>query len=47
MVFSETREGTSVGIDRSGHYAGDLKAFDAWMKEFSRLDKRQIDAMSR
>jgi hypothetical protein len=47
MVFSESGGSTSVGIDRSGHYAGDLKAFDAWMEEFKRLDKRQLDAMSR
>jgi len=47
MIFSQTDRGASVAIDRSGHYAGDLKTFDAWMKEFSTLDKRQLEGMSK
>jgi hypothetical protein len=47
MVFAENDQGTSVGIDRSGHYAGDLNAFKAWMAEFGRLDQRQLAGMSK
>ena len=42
MVFQQTVQGATVGIDRSGHYAGDRAAFDAWMKEFARLDHGQL-----
>ena len=43
MVFQPHQRGdVSVGIDRSGHYAGDRAAFEAWMKEFEALDKNQV-----
>lgn len=42
MVIQQSAQSTTVGIDRSGHCAGDRAAFDAWMKEFSVLDKKQI-----
>lgn len=34
--------GAMLGIDRSGHYAGDRAAFEKWMQEFAVLDQRQI-----
>ena len=34
--------GAVLGIDRSGHYAGDRAAFEKWMQEFAVLDQRQI-----
>lgn len=34
--------GAVLGIDRSGHYAGDQAAFEKWMQEFAALDQRQI-----
>jgi len=42
MVVSKTDSGTIIGIDRSGHYAGDADAFRKWMSEFVILDKRQV-----
>jgi hypothetical protein len=47
MIFKDTPEGTTVRIDRSGHHAGDERAFHKWMDEFSVLDKRQIAEMQR
>jgi hypothetical protein len=41
MVVGQTSSGTVVGIDRSGHYAGDGAAFEAWMKEFRVVDQKQ------
>jgi hypothetical protein len=41
MVIQQTAQGVTVGIDRSGHYAGDRAAFDEWMKEFVPLDQNQ------
>lgn len=34
--------GAVLGIDRSGHYAGDRAAFEKWMLEFAVLDQLQI-----
>jgi hypothetical protein len=42
LVIQQTAQGATVGIDRSGHYAGDRSAFDVWMKEFAPLDQRQV-----
>jgi hypothetical protein len=42
MVIQQTSQGTRVGIDRSGAYAGDRAAFEAWIKEFAVLDKREV-----
>jgi len=44
MVIANTAAGTTLGIDRSGHFAGDYPAFIAWMHEFDALDKRQMAA---
>jgi hypothetical protein len=42
MVIRQTSQGATVGIDRSGHYAGDHGAFEDWMKEFAALDQKQV-----
>jgi len=42
VVMQQTDQGATVGIDRSGHYAGNAAAYDVWMKQFARLDKVQI-----
>jgi len=39
MIFRDS----AVDIDRTGYYAGDRKAFMAWMEEFGVLDMRQIE----
>jgi hypothetical protein len=46
MIATPTAQGTTLGIDRSGHYAGDKVAFDAWIKEFAKLDRRQVEQWS-
>ena len=46
MVITPTASGTSVGIDRSGHYAGDKDAYLHWMQEFAELDRRQVKQWS-
>jgi hypothetical protein len=38
VITSET-----IGIERTGQYAGDRAAFVEWMKEFAALDARQVD----
>ena len=47
MFINEGPRGAFLGIDRSGHYAGDLIAFDKWMREFAVLDQRQIVELGR
>jgi hypothetical protein len=42
MLVQQTDQGSRVGIDRSGHYAGDGAAFEAWMKEFHVVDQKQV-----
>ena len=42
MVMQQTDKGPSVGIDRSGNYAGHRAEFDVWMRQFEMLDKRQV-----
>jgi hypothetical protein len=42
MIVKQGEGGTIIGIDRSGHYAGDASAFDAWIDSFVALDKRQV-----
>jgi hypothetical protein len=42
MVIRQTSQGATVGIDRSGHYAGDRGAFEDWMKGFAALDQKQV-----
>jgi hypothetical protein len=42
MVVQQTSQGATIGIDRSGHYAGDAAAFEAWLKEFHALDQKQV-----
>jgi len=42
MLLQQNAQGSRVGINRSGYYAGDSAAFDTWMKEFSALDQKQV-----
>jgi len=43
VVTADSEKKTStIGIDRSGHYAGDAEAFEKWMSEFAVLDQRQL-----
>jgi hypothetical protein len=32
-----------IGIDRTGHFAGDPNAFDAWMAALHQFDQQQLD----
>jgi hypothetical protein len=41
-VMQQTAQGPTVGIDRSGHYAGRRAEFDVWMRQFAMLDKTQV-----
>lgn len=42
MLLQQNEQGSRVGINRSGYYAGDSAAFDTWMKEFRVLDEKQV-----
>lgn len=42
LIIDQVLGRTVLGIDRSGHYAGDLDAFNKWMLEFKALDERQV-----
>jgi hypothetical protein len=42
MIIRQIDRGTTVGIDRVGHYAGDSAAFDKWMNEFRVVDQKQL-----
>lgn len=42
LFLNRAPGGAVLGIDRSGHYAGDRAAFEKWMHEFAVLDQRQI-----
>ena len=42
MVLGQAGQGVTIGIDRSGHYAGNRAAFYAWMDQFAPLDQSQI-----
>lgn len=47
MVMHQATEATpaaTVGIDRSGYFAGKENAFRSWMREFDALDQHQIAA---
>lgn len=44
MVLMQTSSGNAVLINRTGHYAGDAPAFQAWMKNFAALDQQQVAA---
>jgi hypothetical protein len=44
MVTHQATPATTVGIDRSGYFAGKEEAFRSWMREFDALDQRQIAA---
>jgi hypothetical protein len=44
MVIRQATPANSVGIDRSGYFAGNQEAFRSWMREFDALDQRQIAA---
>ena len=46
MVVRHLDQATTLGIDRSGHFAGDKTAFDAWIVEFQKLDRRQVEQWS-
>jgi hypothetical protein len=45
MLIQNTRNGTIVSIDRSGHYAGDHAAFDTWIRAHAAHDQRQIASL--
>jgi hypothetical protein len=39
MLVRQTSSGSTIGIDRSGHYAGDSAAFETWMNDFQLVDQ--------
>jgi hypothetical protein len=41
---TQADQATTVGIDRSGYFAGKEAAFRSWMREFDALDQHQIAA---
>ena len=42
MLVQQTAPGSLMGIDRSGHYAGDDAAFEAWSKQLRVLDQKEV-----
>jgi hypothetical protein len=42
MLVQPAGTGSLQDIDRSGHYAGDAAAFDAWTKELRAVDQKQV-----
>jgi hypothetical protein len=42
LLVEQTGRGSLLGIDRSGHYAGERGAFEAWMKELQVLDQKEV-----
>ena len=47
MVVNRIGTGMMLGIDRSGHYAGDAAAFNKWFAEFAELDTKQVAEWNR
>ena len=41
---TQANQAATVGIDRSGYFAGKEDAFRSWMREFDALDQQQIAA---
>ena len=46
-ILRQTPDSGFLGIDRSGHHAGDQTAFYRWMMDFVDLDRKQISEISR
>jgi hypothetical protein len=42
MVMKTSDAGSTLGIERSGYYAGEYAAFDHWMKDFAAVDTKQV-----
>lgn len=44
LTVLQSSGGNAVLINRTGHYAGDVPAYRAWMKELSAADEQQVTA---
>jgi hypothetical protein len=47
VVVKLVASGQKVRIERSGHYAGSAKGFEAWMTDLAQRDARKLNAKGR